>query len=150
MTGLGRGAGSAPIPDRGVLGACGVVGLIPKARKEMKGGWRGRAGPSSTVGAGSGLTVGRRADACVVSDRARRVAAEAAALDTSNLLDSPRRVGASKMSRMLRSNDRDCEPSTGKVAAEVILRVEVGIVEEGREGRVGRKGRIEERAERNG
>ena len=102
------------------------------------------------MGAGSGLTVGRRADACVVSDRARRVAAEAAALDTSNLLDSPRRVGASKMSRMFRSNDRDCEPSTGKVAAEVILRVEVGIVEEGREGRVGRKGRIEERAERNG
>lgn len=91
---------------------------------------RGRAGPSSSIGAGSGFTPDRRVDACVLIDRDERVDA-AAALSTSSLLDSPRRAGASKMSRMGKLNEGVCGCSTGRAAADIWRNNAVDVVARG-------------------
>lgn len=124
--------------------------LTPNARKETKGALRGRAGPSSRTGSGSGFTVYFWGEVCVDS-RTRRIEEDAAALETRSLLDSPSRLGASKISRMLRSNEGERGSSTGYAAIEDILREdELEDIARVEVGRVEVEARTVGRAKRNG
>ena len=131
---------------------------------------RGRAGPSSIVGVGRGLTAVLRAaeaeteegedeeEAAVLMVRREEEAAadEEAAARARRVPDSPRRLGASKISRMFRSTgargaltlaSNSSSPSAGlRVAAETMLLCIAGR----RAGVTAAAGRAAGRAVRNG